>query len=202
MLNTRLSGPRACSNSPSIRAWFGQSVVTITGNWPGARSQTSYRSAAGRNASTSGTGCGPANVGDQPAPSSARPSANRVPSTSASGCTWPRSSTRPPCAESAPSSAAGGAENRSAGSAIVAAPRPRATRPAPRLGAGQERLHPRGVLHGAVGPEGQLGRHAQVQVAAEPRPHESPRALERLEGLDPLRVVAEHRHEHLGLLEV
>ena len=59
-----------------------------------------------------------------------------------------------------------------------------------------------GVLHGPVGPEHDLGGDPQVQVPAQPAPHEAPRALERLERSGPLRVRPEHRHEDLGALEI
>src|SRR5574339_526521 len=75
-------------------------------------------------------------------------------------------------------------------------------RVAPRLEFGEQGLDVGRVLHRAVRAEEQLGGGAQVEVPAQPAPHEAPRALERLERGGPLRFRAQHRDVDLGVLEV
>src|SRR6266542_2722279 len=67
---------------------------------------------------------------------------------------------------------------------------------------GQERLDVRGMLHGSVGPERDLRRRAQIQMAPEPVPDEAPRALERLERRRPLLLGPEHGDVDLRVLQI
>src|SRR5690349_22089662 len=73
---------------------------------------------------------------------------------------------------------------------------------APRLEIGEQGQDVGRVLHRVVRAEEQLGGGAQVEVPAQPAPHEAPRALERLERGGPLRFRAQHRDVDLGVLEV
>src|SRR4030095_2074933 len=59
-----------------------------------------------------------------------------------------------------------------------------------------------GVLHGAVRPKGDLRRDPEIEVLAEPVPHEAARALESLEGLRPLVLGPQHGYVDAGELEV
>ena len=148
---------RARSMSPSVRSGFGQSVSTTTSKRPvdAVPAPGSARRRGGSRA-TAGAGCGPA-VDHLPAArlqGRAR-GASSVPSTSASGWTCPSiSAPGPACAGRSGAGPSSGHRRR-----VTPAAR-RSRRPA------EQRLDVGGVLHGAVGPEVELGRHAQVEVAA------------------------------------
>src|SRR5690242_44430 len=134
----------------------------------------------------------------------ASPSPSRVPSTSPSGCTWPSMRASPRGRRSASSSGAGGCSATTVRPGAVGSLTSLALRLARALGAqlGQQRLDVGGVLHRAVGAEEQLRRGAQIEVPAEPAPHEAARALERLERLLPLSLRAKDRQVDLSVLEV
>src|SRR4029077_14233996 len=204
MFSTSLAGPRTPASSPSVRPSFGQSVSTMVSKWRGAVRHTCQRSPPGMKSSTAGTGSGPAELTVQPAASMASPSPSRVPSTSPSGWTWPNMRASPRGRRSASSSGAGGCSATTVRPGAVGSLTSLALRPARALGAqlGQQRLDVGGVLHGAVGAGEQLRRGAQIEVPAEPAPHEATRALERLERLIPLRLRAQDRHVDLRVLEV
>ena len=147
--------------------------------WPSTPASGRRRA---RRRATSGTGCGPAKVTRQPGcaeresqaeeraedvtvrvdvAQEAEHAAGRLASRSRASCGGRRDRRTPALTSSSPAAASVGPEP------------------------GQQRLDMRRVLHGAVGTEGQLGRHAQVEVLPQPVPDEAAGALERLERLAP-----------------
>src|SRR5581483_2416243 len=134
----------------------------------------------------------------------ARPRPKSVPSTSPSGWTWPSMRALPRGRRRASSSAAGGSTDRRVTGEAAGALTSVGIRGvrAPRLELGEQGLDVRGVLHRAIRPEEQLGRRAEVEVPAQPAPHEAARALQGLQRGGPLRLRTQHRDVDLGVLEV